>query len=460
MSINRTRKHPHLMIHTSVFSTKHIILWVLLLAAPPVFGADIYGRVTLGGFAAKETYSDTDGGSDRNDYMTASGRIFLRASALGESRNWEFVSDIRDQNDFFDKLNRERLQLEPVNTFQVRQLKVRYETSNRVALGEVGRFPVIEAGNVHCDGMLAGLKITPGLRWAAFGGLNPKRNDQTYVRYNDDSFVSGTYFKYQSQDIGWEKNLFSSIAFVSQAVGHDIDRQYIFNNSVYQWSANSRLLYFVYLDFVPHTYVQMGYLSWMQDLGWRLTSEVNGLAVDVIEYTRRQGLRERLSASAYKEGSFKLRNDLAPSFNLSTTFAYGQREADQLIKREYIFGVGMPRLLSSRVDVSLKLGYRDNFTSQDSFARFGTGYFSSEWELTLDVEGGQEIYSTGETLHPLTAEASLGAIFSKPFFIAVSVERAQDERVSVWAGFFKLTYRFGSTEAPPVRDGAAPRGRL
>jgi hypothetical protein len=419
-----------------------------------------YGRITLGSYAAIEKYNDLDSGSDRNDFMTASARLYFRSFEMGSNKNWEFATDIRDKHDFFDKLNQEKLQLDPVNTVQLRQFDVKYESPSRFLFVDVGRFAVSEAGSAYCDGAELGIKGGSGWALAGFGGYNPKRPDQSYVTFNSNSYTSGAFFRFQNPNASWDQTFYTTLAHVTQSVGSDIDRQYVFNNLVYQYSAKSHLWYLLYVDFVPHTYVQTANVNWLQGINDNFSININALGVDVIEYLRRQDVREQLQASPYKEASIRFKQATNQGPNVYLQSLYGERQSDQLIRREQLFGFGLPRFFSVNVDLSGKIGYRDNFNSKDSFAALGLGYFSDLWELSFEVQSGEEVYANGDKLHPLLANMDFGFYVSRKLFFAMGVEQAQDEQVKISSGFLKLSYRFGNIETPPIRDGVTPRGRL
>lgn len=419
----------------------------------------VNGRITWGGYAASETFADQASGSTRNDFLTTSGRFFLQASEMGEEQDWQTTVDLRDKHDFFDKLEREKLKLTDRNTLQVRQVSARYDKSKNATL-QFGRFPLIDAGNVHCDGAAIGYKPNRNWTFTGFGGLNAKRPDQQYVTFNEDSLGYGGFAQFQSQVGGWDNNLFGSLALVEQRVAGAVDRRYLYTVSSQQWAADSRLIHFMYLDFVPRTYIQTAYVDWNQRLseGWSI--ETRGLAVDVIEYSRRQGVRERLEASPYKEGNLAITRQINSAMNLIADTTYGKRSADGLDKREYRIKLQMPRLISPKWDSSISGIYRDNFTSKDTVLRGGIGYFSRTWELSSELETGIEKYEDGKDLHPITLEISYGYYLSRELYLALSAEHAKDELVSITSAFIKVGYRFGNEELAPLRNGAAPRGRL
>jgi hypothetical protein len=206
--------------------------------------------------------------------------------------------------------------------------------------------------------------------------------------------------------------------------------------------------------------VQTGNVLWQQGIDKDWASQLSVLGIDVIEYSRRQGVRELLSPSPYKEVGAKL--DYSPSPLNKWQFATksGVRDADQLSKNEFSVAFEKNQWLSRNIDGIAKIGIRKNFTSNDKFVHFFTGYFSRKWESGLDLDYSIENYNDGVIKHAITTEVSLSNFLSKDLYSTFSVQRAADETVQIWTGFFKVGYRFGNQEIPPVRDGASPRGQL
>ena len=368
--------------------------------------------------------------------------------------------DLRDTHDFFDKLDRERLRLTDRNTLQIRQANGRFESKNQKAFVQFGRFPMIDAGNVHCDGAALGFRPTSEWTLSGFGGLNPKFPDQQHLTYNSNALEFGGVAQYQRSRGGWDRNLFGSVALVEQQLDGRAGRRFLYTNSSAQWSPQSRLIHFMYVDFVPRTYVQTAYFDWNQMLSPKWSTQLRGLAVDVIDYARRMDLREKLEPSPFREGSFAVRKAFSPRLTALADVSYGKRLADQLDRKEFKVKLQMPQLISAKWDASIGGVLRENFISRDTYLRGGIGYFSMRWEMSLDLDTGVEKYESGLIRHPLYLSLSYSYFLARDLFLALAVERAQDEVVAINSGFFKLTYRFGNQEPAPLRDGAAPRGRL
>jgi hypothetical protein len=417
----------------------------------------VSGHFTAGGYIATERFSNTDGGSDNNDAEMFSGRLYMHISDIG-NKPWEVIADLRDKDDFFDKADRERLQLTGRNTFQAKELDAKY--TGKAWAGTVGRFPLLEAGAVGVDGGLLQKIHSKSWRTGFFAGLNPKREDQTYYQLNPQDHIAGVHTTYQSVGSDWTRNLYLSHALNTEMHGSQTDRTYLFHNAIYQWNSQSRLISLMYLDFVPRMYIQNGNLTWQQYISKKWNSQLSLMAIDVITYSRRQNLRETLAPSPYREVSGRLDYQFNPTGKFEMGAAEGIRDADHLSKTELYLGLEQSQLFSRRWDVFGKLGGRKNFTSNDIFANVYAGYFSRRWETGIDVEYGIEKYKDGVTKHPITIELDLSSFMSRSMYWTVSLQRAQDEAVKINTAFFKLGYRFGSRENAPLRDGSPPRGQL
>ncbi|MBI1860953.1 MAG: hypothetical protein HYR96_08550 [Deltaproteobacteria bacterium] len=435
-----------------------VLAWVALLFAPSLWAITTSGRVTLGAYTGIEQLAESSGGEFRNDVFTASGRFFFRAAEITANR-FEFVSDVRDKNDFFGLLDKERLRLTNANTLQLRQLLFRYP--GPTFFTQLGRFAVPEAGAVYTDGVQQGVHLLSSLRGSVFGGLNPKRPEQTYVQYNPDSQVYGVTVSYVPLFIPGKGSIAVDMAGVGTLVNNQTDRLYWYTNSVYQWGPRSRVSLLTYLDFVPNTYLQNGTLNYSQEVRKDLGFGVTLFSIDVLEYQRRQNVREQLTSSPYREANTRVRYEFAPDATLNLTYAFGQRDSDSLQKKEATLELDMNAVFSRRWDFAVSGGYRDNFASYDTFANARINYISNVWEVALEEQLGIENYKGGgPTYHPITTELSISRIIDNSLYGTLSIQDIRDERVQILSTFFKIAYRFGSREIPPLRDGEPPRGNL
>ena len=437
------------------------LILILILMTSKAFPAFVHGRFTAGAYTATERFSDSSAtGSDKNDFQIVSSRMFLQIEKIGNT-DWESSIDLRDKHDFFDKLDRERLQLTARNDFQARQLSVRNSTAKKFLGLQFGRFPIQEAGAVYVDGAQAEEHWTPQLVSSVFAGLNPKPEGTSYLVFDPKASVAGATLTFQRATGGWDKNLYLAHSIVQKSYSGNLDRFYLFHNGMYQWEENSRLMSLIYFDTVPNVYVQTANVSWQQEWGKRLLSDLSALSIDVIEYSRRQSVLSRLPSSPYSEGSLLLTwrlHQIQDRYYLR--FQNGKRSVDNLTKNSAEVGFAQSGLFGPKWDLYTSFETGKNFTSNDIEARLGVGFFSRVWEWNLDTSYGQQANDDGTTTHPKVIDTALSYYISRKTFSSISGQIANDEKVQILSAFFRIGYRFGDREVPPVRDGAPPRGAL
>ncbi len=438
-----------------------ILGFFLLLTSAQAFANKVNGRIELGGYTATERFVDTTGGSQENDFQLFTFRSFLSVSEIGDSK-YEFNSDVRDKYDFFDTLNKAQLTLDPSNTFQVQQLNIRKPISGDSGMGyTVGRTAVPEAGGAFNDGLLVKYHTQSYIDYAAFGGLNPKIPGQAHLDFNSKATTYGVFLSYQPKNVEWNKSFYLTHALVSQADDGHTDRQYLFHNLSYQWRNNSRLITFLYLDFIPRTYIQEGSVFWQQEHSDYFYSKLSLLGVDSIGYVHIQGKLDKLDPSPYKQASLAFDYRFNPLVTWELATLYGHRNFDGLSKTEYALSMANQRSFGPNWATNFTIGHRNNFVSNDEFGRVGIGYYSRAWETFANIEAGIEKYTqVSTTHHPLVTELGITHFWSKQLYLTGSFERDANEEVTILSVFFKLGYRYGNREIPPLRDGSPVKGSL
>jgi hypothetical protein len=441
---------------------RNILIGLFILATVPRAMADkVNGRVEVGGYASQEHFANTAGGSAENDFQLFTFRSFLSVSEMG-AQKFEFNSDVRDKYDFFDKLNKQQLTLDANNTFQVQQLNFRKPVQNDTGLGyTVGRTPIPEAGGAFNDGVLVRYHFLTAWDYAAFGGLNPKIPGQAHLDWNSKASTYGTFLSYAPKSTDWNKSFYLTNAFVTQVDEGHTDREYLFQNLSYQWQNNSRLITYLFLDFVPRTYIQEGSVFWQNEWTEKTYSKVTLLGVDSIEYVHIQGKLEDLPASPYKQATVAFDYRQTPLLTWEIATLIGHRNYDGFSKTEVALSMAHQRSFGPKWDSSFTVGYRDNFVSHDEFGRAAVGYYSRIWEGYFNLEAGIEKYSSQTlTHHPLIAEFGVSYFVNKQLYLTGSLERAANEDVQIFSVFTKLGYRYGNREIPPLRDGSPVKGSL
>lgn len=417
------------------------------------------GRISVGVQSSTERFKTADFGSDTNDYLSSSQRFFYKISEYGSDK-WDFVFDIRNKYDAFDKLNKELLQLNAKDEFQPRQLSARWVNPQGDYSATLGRFQSLETGAIYVDGLLAEYRFNSDWITGLLAGLNPKVLDEAQLKSDPAAQEAALYLTYKSKTGGWDTNQYLSHGLVVQKYHGLTERQFLFHNGILQWEENSRIISLVYLDFVPRLNAQTANIIYQQDINSFLSTELAYLGIDTIEYQRQQNVLSTLSPSPYKESNAALNFLLSRDHSAYLNATYGERQIDQLKKTEVSLGYRLKNFITNNWDTEVKIGTRKNFTSQDQLFRWGLGYFSNNWESNLDLEYIVQNNDDGVKTHPLTAELGITSFISKEIFATTSFQRASDENVTIMGFFLKLGYRFGSKEVPPIRDGAPPRGRL
>lgn len=435
---------------------KGLLVLGAFLLTQTTLAAEYHGRFFFGGYLAKETEKATLENSS-NDGAAISSRFYLAITKIG-APNLETIVDVRDKNDFFDKLDQTKLTLKNKNELQVRELYLRRPSDEIGFYGSAGRFAVTEAGSIYTDGLELGRKWTPAFSTSLFGGLNSKRPDQVYVTYNSDSFVYGGYALYHPTRPDWDESFYITNAFVVEEVKSQIDRLFWYEHWTYQPNLKNRFIGLFYLDFVPRIYIQNLYLNYWREISSTLSFDASGAIIDALEYQRRQGIRERLKASPYREASARIFYNLTTTTQLSLESIHGLRTADSEWKHEYSLTTYTSSLFSPQFSAQATLGYRNNFVSDDYFGRLVLAYYSRKWEVSLNEYAAHEKYSSTKKLIPIVSELNLYHFFWKDLFASISFEHAWDSDAQYMSGFFKVGYNFGSRDTPMVRN-AAPAGR-
>lgn len=435
------------------------LLIFAIYACQNAYAAKTTGRISIGTTAITERFSSQEYGSDKNDELYSSQRLTYRIYELGTDQ-WEFATDLRNKYDMFGSLNKTQLQLDPHDEFQVRQLSAQRMALNLKWYPRIGRFQVSEAGSVFVDGVDIAYKPQSESKFGLFAGYNPKQISNPYLRSDIKSNHFGIYHNYQDKNLSWDKNFYVSHGFVEQFYDSQSSRQFLFHNLNYQWKNDSRFMSLAYIDFYPNIYIQTLNLLFQQKIQNTLNFELGALGIDVVEYQIRQNILSKINPSPYKEAFFQI--EYKPSIDTSIIpyISYGQRSYDQLIRNEASLIYRLTNFISRRWDTEFKVSLLKNFTSQDSFYYWTLGYFSKNFETSLDTSYGIQKNDDGSILHPLNTEISASYFFSDALYSSISFQRAANENLVIMGTFFRIGYRFGNQKTAPIRDGAAPRGRL
>lgn len=441
---------------------KHLVLIIVLfLWQSTSFGAKYQGRFSAGAFLSQETLHTEDGDiytGETNDFLIYTGRLYLSAYEL-TSHNLDTTVDLRDKYNSFEVLDKRSQSLAARHTFQVRQLFIGNTTSRGQYLFQLGRFQILQGSYSYVDGASFQKRLDQDIL-GIYGGYNPVLLGRNYLEFNSKAQTYGMFYTINSDTRTWEEHFQSSIAFAQNTYEGQVDRSYLFNNTLYQWQSGAFAWSQLYLDFIPRTYVQNGLLLVQQPLTAQLTGKAGLRAYDVVQYRRVQNIRERLQPSPYREASLDFSYKLRPEVLWDLDLASGKRSVDDYQYHRIRNTFSFPRFFSKAVDGGIFHFWRQSFTNNGHFAGINTGYFTENLEYDFMASYGVEKQTDDSILHPLILEGSMAWRFSKTLFTSLALQSAKDEKSEILSLFLKFTYRFGNSGMAPIRDGASPRGRL
>ncbi|MBT7608454.1 MAG: hypothetical protein HN576_01780 [Bacteriovoracaceae bacterium] len=437
---------------------KIFFIFISFYCSQIALAAKYHGRFTAGSFIAKENFTTQTAGINSNDFNILSSRLYLHLSDLG-SEKYIFVSDIRDKHDFFNKLDKEQLELTSKNQLQVRKFYIQKGGTRDKQRYKLGRFAVTQAGSIYLDGAQADIQLFDHINFALFAGLNPKKELESHLEFETKAInkgVSSVYFKRIKKKGSY---YFLANAIIEQTYDGEVDRRFLFHNSIIQSDHYHRFTSLLYFDFAPSMKIQNLWLNYWHNMKNNFSYSLSANRVDVIEYIRRSGIRETLPGSIYDHVKIKVKHRKRRGLTTHYLLSHGHRQSDGLTKSVAQIGWNFNRFLKKKMNSYIQLGYRKNFTSNDIFTKLGVSYFSKDWEYSIDQQFILEDRS-GVSRIPTITELICAHNYSREVFTSLSVQYARDGEVKIFSTFIKLSYRFGSTAIAPIRGFAPNQGNL
>lgn len=455
----------------------------LLLVAPAARAADHYGRVNLGAYQSKETHSTESAGTKSNDQQAALGSFYLDVTKIGPFHN-EFTLDFRDRYDSFAARDPDQPRLVEANEPQLRELAVKYPYEAGDLYWSLGRFPVADAAVLGNDGGELGYRVSPTVRLGLFGGLHPEHRDGKTLEIADEDRQEGVYAIYQDRTQSWDRNVYAATSVVArqpvtvatdepEAADQDTDtvaqnypavpaknRAFWYTNVVYQPASGTRLTWLSHVDAAPEAHARNLWASYFRQLSPRLSTTVSVLRLDLTEYERQRDIRDSLPASTWTQGRGDVRFKLSKFFLIQGDTAYGTRGLDSKTRAEGNARFVASSLFTGHVSAYAGGGYRKNFESRDTIARFGASFYAPKVEISLNEQYIEERHDDGTTLHPSITDLTLGYLLGEQTLGSLTLEYADDERVTIVSGLLTLGFRFGAKQLTPVRDDAPRVERL
>jgi hypothetical protein len=444
---------------------KHLALFALLASAPAkqALAYDYTGHLLTGAYAAKESFPGSIAGSKDNDQLIYSNRAYLDVTKIGQTQ-YEFVTDVRDNHDFFDKVDTARLNLSGQNKFRLRLLAWKDPGNTHPYFWSVGRFLPADNGIIYNDGAEVGYKVNGANSVGVFAGFRPRVNDERAVELQATAVQVGAYEVYQSEGSNWSEGKYSSnmLVFAPRTFVYDAPTEALdyINQSFLHFGPNDRVN--TYLDFAvrPEVKAEDAVIGYDHRFSPVLDAALTYSRIDLTEYKNHRDIFETLSASSYQQLKVGSRYKLTTISRLDGYVLYGERYLDHLRKVEVATGPTFTKILGGHAALSTLVGYRRNFLSNDLFLNNNLTHYSEVWELSGDLRVGIRHQDSGENLHPVIVGLNVGHVFSHSVLGSVGTEYAHNEKATITSGLLTLGYRFGNREFAPIRDVAPPSERF
>ncbi len=376
----------------------------------------------------------------------------------------EFTVDVRDKENFFDKLDRERQTLTEKNKLQLHQLNFHKPAENNAVAFSLGRFPLSEAGGIYLDGLDLGVRKTlVGLstKFSLFYGLNPQLTQESGINIDKNITAYGGYITFEDKDKNLDKYFFSTNSLVRQVYKSEVDRFYFYNNTSMQSSNGQSFLSLLYLDLVPKVNVQNFWSTYASSISSHYKLRASLSTIDSLHYTRIQDVRETLPSCRYHQSSISIRRpgDYGET-SYEAKLSAGLREVDKKNLAELKVGALYPRIIKDEISGTMNLGIRKNFVTNDLLYGFGLLHSNKFRELSLNQDFQFEKRLNEKLNIAYITEAGYTKFFDRSLFGVVSVQNIRDNNVSIFSILLKISYRFGEGGQAPIRDGSPPMGPL
>ena len=433
-----------------------------LLVSSPVLAYDYQGHILQGGYVAREQLPAEITGSSDNDIAILSTRLFLDVKSIGQN-HYQLLTDIRDNHDFFDKLDAQRLDLTSRNSFRLRQLVLRDPGDNHRYYWSVGRFLPADNNIIYNDGAEAGIRITRNNRLGIFAGYRPRVNDERSVELTPTAYQAGVYQTYENEGATWDDGKYiSNMLILAPKYLDDSQTRssaYI-NQSLMHFGPDFRLSTYLNLQGQPKIRAEDAAFSADKRFTAKFSTSFSASRIDLTEYRNQRDIFETLSPTPYTQGKITSRYRLNETLRLDGNLVAGQRQNDRLRKYEASAGANFTHLVAGHATASILAGTRRNFISRDNFFAASISRYSDKWEVNADLRYSLVKRDSGDLLNQWITSANIGRSFSRAILGTIGAEYARDEKVIILSGLFTLGYRFGSREFTPLRDVAPPNTRF
>lgn len=425
-----------------------------LLFCAPLEAAVVRGQLRAGYSSRGVEFKQPVSGETSNDESVINLQAKVDVSEFNSSDD-RLLFDIRDKYDSYGKLERQNLRLSSYNRMVLRQAAYQRPWESNRLYFTAGRFALPEANIMAHDGADVGYRFTRSTRVGAFAGLGPA--DVLTPLYVDpgttevSSTQLGSYLTYEDKQ-GVEDSTYMSnaVAIAPSYLITDADSHtYFYHQSMLTFTSVHRVSGIILQDISPSSTLRRAYGAYTYlTERYRATAAIQQTSTE--DYLVKQTLQDNLAPSSVRSIDLSLRQRFSSSFALDYSASYGTRSVDGKTRTELAFGVLLPKLLSESGSGKAQLGKRSNFTSDDTFFRFGYDYWSKSFGGGLSHLIVNEDYRAGGKNSRQITTIDGGFFVSDDIRGSVGYQLETDDQVSANALFLMLGYRFGVGSVSPV----------
>lgn len=429
--------------------------------AADILAYEYQGYLLGGGYIAREQFLTETAGVTSNDRAVASSRLTLDVTKIS-SHQYQCFVDLRDQHDFFDKVDVERLELQGRNSLRLRQLNIRDPGLSHQYFWTIGRFLPGANNVIFNDGIEFGMRLNTNHRLGVFAGYRPRITDEPVADLGSDLYQAGTYHIYELEGQSWDEGKYVA-NFLISGPQFATDQGTITNTWI-----NQSLLHFgpshrasSYLNILGQDSPQLeeGRLEWDERFNTKLSARVSASHLDLRAYSHQRDILEPLPASPYSQAKGLFQYRISDRARIEGTVTLGRRTIDNLDKQELTLGGAVTRFASEHAQISGYIGSRRGYISRDLFVNSVFNYFAARWMSDVSLRLTHQSRFNGIVLNQVVINSNVGVYLSKQILLTAGGEIAADENNRIASGLLTIGYRFGTREFTPLRDVAPPNAR-
>ncbi|MBM4251127.1 MAG: hypothetical protein FJ146_04095 [Deltaproteobacteria bacterium] len=448
-------------MHCRTITKLIIAAFSMNLWAADALAYDYHGYLLGGGYIAREQFTAETAGLTNNDRAVVSSRLTLDVTKIS-SQQYQLFIDIRDQHDFFDKVDAERLELRGRNSLRLRQLNLSDPGHSHKYFWTIGRFLPGANNVVFNDGIESGLRLNPNHRVGVFAGYKPRITDEPVADIGSDLYQIGGYHIYELEGESWDEGKYIANFLISgPEFANDqgtVTNTWI-NQSLLHFGPRHRAGSYLNVSGQDSPQLEEGRLEWDERFNTKLSARISASHLDLRAYRHQRDILEPLPASPYSQAKGLIQYRMNDQARLEGTLILGRRTIDYLDKQELTLGGTLTRFATEHAQISGYIGTRRGFISRDLFMNSVFNYFATRWMSDVSLRLTRQNRYNGIVLNQLIISSNLGFYLSKRILVSAGGELAADENNRIASGLLTIGYRFGTREFTPLRDVAPPNAR-